>query len=100
MKCAYHLGILLALTTQRRLLRYTAKQKGMTLNEYGSSIARIALCSAKVDDAGMGKKYDPIDKNPNGFQPGTLKVVKNEEEIFALLGFPYVTRSLRPSHSR
>ena len=39
----------------------------------------------------MGKKYDPIDKNPNGFRPGTQQIVKNEREIFKLLGFPYVS---------
>lgn len=56
-----------------KLLRYTAKQKGYCLNEYG-----------------MGDKFDAVDENPNGFKPGTLKVVESEEQIFKLLGLPYV----------
>ncbi|KAM0792678.1 hypothetical protein ACM66B_002458 [Microbotryomycetes sp. NB124-2] len=56
-----------------KLLRHTAKQKGWCLNEYG-----------------MGKKFDKSDNNPNGFRPGTLKVVENENEIFELLGLPYL----------
>lgn len=34
-----------------KFLRWKAKQMGWTLNEYG-----------------MGKKYTPVDANPNGFQ--------------------------------
>lgn len=56
-----------------KLLRYTAKQKGYCLNEYG-----------------MGDKFDAVDENQNGFRPGTLKVVESEEGIFKLLGLPYV----------
>ncbi|TNY23334.1 hypothetical protein DMC30DRAFT_32334 [Rhodotorula diobovata] len=56
-----------------KLLRHTAKQKGMCLNEYG-----------------MGDKYSSEDQNPNGFKPGTLKLVKSEREIFDLLGMPYL----------
>ncbi|GAA6034997.1 hypothetical protein JCM8097_002135 [Rhodosporidiobolus ruineniae] len=56
-----------------KLLRHTAKKKGMCLNEYG-----------------MGDKYDAEDENPNGFKPGTLRVVKTEREIFDLLGLPYL----------
>lgn len=29
-------------------------------------------------------------QNPNGFRPGTMKIVKSEKEIFELLGLPYV----------
>jgi len=41
----------------------------------------------------MGEKFDKEDENPNGFRPGTLKVVKSEAEIFKLLGFPPVNAS-------
>ncbi|GAA5924967.1 uncharacterized protein JCM15063_005779 [Sporobolomyces koalae] len=56
-----------------KLLRHTAKKKGWCLNEFG-----------------LGEKYAAEDENPNGFRPGTLKIVKNEREIFELLGFPYL----------
>ncbi|GAA5871896.1 hypothetical protein JCM8547_003299 [Rhodosporidiobolus lusitaniae] len=56
-----------------KILRHVAKQKGMCLNEYG-----------------MGDKYAAEDQNPNGFKPGTLRVVKSEQEIFDLLGLPYL----------
>lgn len=77
-----------------KFLRWKAKRMGWTLNEYG-----------------MGKKYSAVDANPNGFkvsvaagswtlqvaltlsyalQPGTLKEVKDEQEIFQLLKLPYV----------
>ncbi|BGP37377.1 hypothetical protein JCM10449v2_001283 [Rhodotorula kratochvilovae] len=56
-----------------KLLRHTAKQKGWCLNEYG-----------------MGDKYAADDQNPNGFKPGTLKLVESEKEIFDLLGMPYL----------
>ncbi|BGP29440.1 hypothetical protein JCM10296v2_001179 [Rhodotorula toruloides] len=56
-----------------KFLRWEAKQMGWTLNEYG-----------------MGKKYSAVDANPNGFRPGTLKEVKDEEEIFQLLKLPYL----------
>ncbi|GAA6025529.1 hypothetical protein JCM8202_001224 [Rhodotorula sphaerocarpa] len=61
-----------------KLLRWRAKQKGWCLNEYG-----------------MGDKYDATDKNPNGFRPGTLKVVDSEREIFDLLGMPYLVPAER-----
>nr|CRX79154.1 hypothetical protein ls5930a1_00183 [Leucosporidium scottii] len=51
-----------------KLLRHAAKKRGLCLNEYG-----------------LGEK------NPNGFKPGTLRLVKDEREIFDLLGFPYLT---------
>ncbi|GAA5973278.1 hypothetical protein JCM11641_003048 [Rhodosporidiobolus odoratus] len=56
-----------------KLLRHVAKEKGMCLNEYG-----------------MGDKYSAEDQNPNGFKPGTMRVVKSEEEIFKLLGMPFL----------
>ncbi|GAA6061758.1 hypothetical protein JCM10212_000738 [Sporobolomyces blumeae] len=56
-----------------KLLRHTAKRRGLCLNEIG-----------------MGEKYDAADENPNGFRPGTLKIVESEQEIFELLGFPYL----------
>ncbi|GAA5994352.1 hypothetical protein JCM5350_004295 [Sporobolomyces pararoseus] len=56
-----------------KLMRHTAKKKGWCLNEFG-----------------MGEKYAPEDENPNGFRPGTLKIVKSEREIFDLLGLPYL----------
>ncbi|GAA6047698.1 hypothetical protein JCM3770_001725 [Rhodotorula araucariae] len=56
-----------------KLLRHTAKQKGWCLNEYG-----------------MGDKYSADDQNPNGFRPGTLKLVESEQEIFELLGMPFL----------
>lgn len=31
-----------------------------------------------------------LHQNPNGFKPETLRLVKDEREIFDLLGFPYV----------
>ncbi|GAA5867476.1 hypothetical protein JCM3774_002915 [Rhodotorula dairenensis] len=61
-----------------KLLRFTAKQKGWCLNEYG-----------------MGDKYDAIDQNPNGFRPNTLKVVNSEREIFGLLELPYLAPTER-----
>ncbi|ORY45449.1 hypothetical protein BCR35DRAFT_336274 [Leucosporidium creatinivorum] len=57
-----------------KLLRHAAKKRGLCLNEYG-----------------LGEKYTADDQNPNGFKPGTLRVVKDEREIFDLLGFPYLT---------
>ncbi|GAA5844830.1 hypothetical protein JCM9279_000009 [Rhodotorula babjevae] len=56
-----------------KLLRHTAKRKGWCLNEYG------------LDEA-----YSAEDQNPNGFKPGTLKLVNSEREIFDLLGMPYL----------
>ncbi|GAA5871054.1 hypothetical protein JCM16303_001676 [Sporobolomyces ruberrimus] len=56
-----------------KLMRHTAKKKGWCLNEFG-----------------MGEKYDAEDENPNGFRPGTMKIVKSEKEIFELLGFPFL----------
>ncbi|BGO88941.1 hypothetical protein NBRC10512_005695 [Rhodotorula toruloides] len=56
-----------------KFLRWKAKRMGWTLNEYG-----------------MGKKYSAVDANPNGFKPGTLKEVKDEQEIFQLLKLPYL----------
>ncbi|GAA5901955.1 GTPase-activating protein CIN2 [Sporobolomyces salmoneus] len=56
-----------------KLMRHTAKKKGWCLNEFG-----------------MGNKYDAADENPNGFRPGTMKIVESEKEIFELLGFPYL----------
>ncbi|KAK4704852.1 hypothetical protein P7C70_g1357, partial [Phenoliferia sp. Uapishka_3] len=56
-----------------KLLRHTAKGRGLTLNEYG-----------------MGQKYGKEDENPNGFKPDTLRVVKDEREIFEILGLPYL----------
>ena len=55
--------------------------RGLCLNEYG-----------------MGEKYDKADENPNGFKPGTLKVVKSEADIFKILGFPPVSTSLSRKH--
>ena len=46
-----------------------------------------------LNEYGMGEKFDKEDENPNGFRPGTLKVVKSEAEIFKLLGFPPVNAS-------
>lgn len=63
-----------------KFLRWKAKQLGWTLNEYG-----------------MGKKYEAIYANPNGFVPGTLKEVKDEKEIFELLKLPYIRRRRPPS---
>lgn len=45
-------------------------------------------CS-RTDDAPL-----PRLQNPNGFKPGTLKLVKSEREIFDLLGMPYVRPAL------
>ncbi|GAA5911045.1 hypothetical protein JCM8208_003968 [Rhodotorula glutinis] len=56
-----------------KLLRHTAKRKGWCLNEYG-----------------LGQAYSSEDQNPNGFKPGTLKLVNSEREIFDLLGMPYL----------
>ncbi|GAA5855600.1 hypothetical protein JCM3766R1_005367, partial [Sporobolomyces carnicolor] len=56
-----------------KLMRHIANKKGWCLNEFG-----------------MGQKYDAEDENPNGFRPGTMKIVKSEQEIFELLGFPYL----------
>ncbi|GAA5969606.1 hypothetical protein JCM3765_003447 [Sporobolomyces pararoseus] len=56
-----------------KLMRHIAKKKGWCLNEFG-----------------MGEKYAAEDENPNGFRPGTLKIVKSEREIFDLLGLPYL----------
>lgn len=56
-----------------KLLRHRAKTLGFTLNEYG-----------------MGSKYAKEDQNPNGFRPGTAKIVKSEKEIFKILGLPYL----------
>ncbi|GAA6010881.1 hypothetical protein JCM11491_004580 [Sporobolomyces phaffii] len=56
-----------------KLMRHTAKKKGWCLNEFG-----------------MGQKYDAADENPNGFRPGTMKIVESEKEIFELLGLPYL----------
>ncbi|KAI5478507.1 hypothetical protein MNV49_005035 [Pseudohyphozyma bogoriensis] len=56
-----------------KFLRARAKSKGWCLNEYG-----------------MGQAYRPEDENPNGFRPGTSKMVKNEREIFDLLGYPWL----------
>ncbi|GAA5885027.1 hypothetical protein JCM6882_007197 [Rhodosporidiobolus microsporus] len=56
-----------------KLLRHVAKSKKLCLNEYG-----------------MGVAYSAEDQNPNGFKPGTLRVVKSEKEIFELLGMPYL----------
>lgn len=36
------------------------------------------------------KLLTEVSQNPNGFRPGTLRAVKNEKEIFELLGFPAV----------
>lgn len=64
-----------------------------------------------LNEYGMGEKYDAADEvsgvsgrasacsqadpslsqNPNGFRPGTLKVVKSEAEIFELLKLPAVS---------
>ena len=49
------------------------RSRGLTLNEYG-----------------MGEKWSAADQNPNGFRPGTLRVVESEREIFEILGFPAV----------
>ncbi|GAA5829038.1 hypothetical protein JCM11251_004104 [Rhodosporidiobolus azoricus] len=57
-----------------KLLRHIAKTKKLCLNEYG-----------------MGAAYSAADQNPNGFKPGTLRVVKSEKEIFELLGVPYLS---------
>ncbi|GAA6012661.1 hypothetical protein JCM10207_009072 [Rhodosporidiobolus poonsookiae] len=56
-----------------KVLRHVAKTKGMCLNEYG-----------------MGDKYSAEDQNPNGFQPGTMRLVESEKEIFDLLGMPFL----------
>ncbi|GAA5954542.1 hypothetical protein JCM8115_004619 [Rhodotorula mucilaginosa] len=61
-----------------KLLRFTAKQKGWCLNEYG-----------------MGDKYNAADQNPNGFRPNTFKVVTSEREIFELLELPYLSPTER-----
>ncbi|SCZ92655.1 BZ3500_MvSof-1268-A1-R1_Chr5-2g08073 [Microbotryum saponariae] len=56
-----------------KLMRHRAKARGMCLNEYG-----------------MGDKFEKEDQNPNGFRPGTMRIVTNEREIFDLLGVPYL----------
>ncbi|SCV72654.1 BQ2448_4191 [Microbotryum intermedium] len=56
-----------------KLMRHRAKARGMCLNEYG-----------------MGDKFEKVDQNPNGFRPGTMRIVANEREIFDLLGVPYL----------
>ncbi|SGY67211.1 BQ5605_C004g02756 [Microbotryum silenes-dioicae] len=56
-----------------KLMRHRAKARGMCLNEYG-----------------MGDKFEREDQNPNGFRPGTMRIVTNEREIFDLLGVPYL----------
>ncbi|KAK4046863.1 hypothetical protein OIV83_005759 [Microbotryomycetes sp. JL201] len=59
-----------------KLLRHTAKQKAIVLDpDYFAK---------------KKKQFDNSDQNPNGFRPGTLKVVTNEREIFDLLGLPWL----------
>lgn len=95
-----------------KLLRHTAKQKGWCLNEYGMGdavrflprvnvillliLALLPMQYAKEDEVrcvctvATRRLLTLFPQNPNGFKPNSLKIVKNEQEVFDLLGLPYV----------
>lgn len=82
-----------------KLLRHTAKQKGLTLNEYGcgDKVRPRRRCgSARIlTPVCHALQYDKADENPNGFLPGTLRIVNSEREIFELLAMPYLDPAQR-----